>query len=212
MECMSLFETIKIADALEEAALLTLKTWFPVYIREVELQSQDLPADQLIPLNALPLPRSYLTADKFDREAADQLPTIVVVSPGLSGRRPLQEGDGSFRVWYHLAVGVFVGANTRADTKRLVRVYTAIARTIMLQKQSLGGFADGTTWQDESYDDNFSFTDQQTIGAGQVVFEIEVDDVVNRWGGPTTLPDPVDQPGSDWTVVDTVSISVDTKR
>lgn len=74
----------------------------------------------------------------------------------------------------------------------------------MLQKQSLGGFADGTTWLDESYDDAFQFTDTQTVGAGQVVFAIEVAGVVNRYGGPPTPipPDPDTQPGSDWPTVE----------
>ena len=206
---MSIFDAIKVAGDLERATLETLEAWWPVYSRELTLQSPPAPDPDNIPDDALPQPKAWLTVDQLDREAADALPCIVCVSPGLSGRTPpKQEGDGSFRVNFSIGIGVFVGANDRKDTLRLVRLYTAIARTIMLQKQSLGGFAAGTTWIDESYDDNFPFTDDQTISAGQVVFEVEVDGVVNRFGGPSTgaiiptaTPDPVTQPGSTWPLV-----------
>lgn len=210
---MSIFGAITLGDDLENAVLTTLETWWPVYMKEVELQAN-------IPVGSLPAPKSWLKADQLDRDAGDNLPAIVVVSPGLSSRsHPAQEGDGSFRVWFSIAAGVFVSADRRAHTMRLVRIYTAIARTIMLQKQSLGGFAAGTTWLDESYDDNFPFADDKTISAGQVIFEVEVDGVVNRFGGPTTgavvpvaTPDPATQPGSDWPLVATVTSTVEVKE
>lgn len=208
---MSIFDAIKVADGLEQAAIATIEAWFPVYARELQLQRSD-------PQDAYPLPRSYLTADKVDREDADQLPSIVVVSPGLSGNRPLQEGDGSFRCFFSIGIGVFVSGKDRTSTKNLVRTYTAICRTIMLQKQSLGGFADGTAWLDESYDDDFNFSDTQTIGAGQTIFEVEVAGVVNRYGGPAVYggpppnPDPDTQPGSEWPLATDVSAAVKLKE
>jgi hypothetical protein len=213
-----IFQQIKIAEDLEEAARLTLRDWFPVYLREIEVQSPAEPDPRHIPSDSLPMPNSFLTAEKLDKEAADQLPAVVVVSPGLSGKNPKQEGDGSFRCFFNIGVGVFVESNDRPHTKRLVRLYTAIARSIMLQKQSLGGYANGTTWLDESYDDNFSFTDRQTIGVGQVVLEVEVAGVVNRYGGPAVYggpppaPDPVTQPGATWPEVETTSATVEVKE
>jgi hypothetical protein len=133
----------------------------------------------------------------------------VVISPGLSSRnKPKQEGDGSFRVFFSIGVGVFVSAGNRQDTMKLVRVYTAIIRTILLQQQSLGDFADGSEWLDESYDDNFPFPDDLTISAGQVVFEIEVAGLVNRFGGPKTVDPEPTQPGSDWPLAETVTATV----
>lgn len=209
---MSIFDAIKIADDLETKTLTTLESWWPVYSKELELQAGIAPG-------TIAQPKSWLQADTLDREAGDALPAIVVVSPGLSGKKPAQEGDGSFRVWFSIGIGVFVGADRRKHTMRLVRIYTAIARTIMLQKQSLGGFADGTSWLDESYDDNFPFTDDQTISAGQVIFEVELAGVVNRRGGPTTgavtpvaTPNPATQPGSNWPLVATVTSTVTPKK
>jgi hypothetical protein len=206
---LSIFDQIMIADDLEHAVLQTLQDWFPVYIREVEMQSPEAPDPRNIPVDSLPLPRSYLTADQIDRESASQLPSIVCISPGLSGRNnPSQSGDGTFSVPFSIAVGVFVSADNRAHTIRLVRLYTAIARSIMIQKQSYGGFAVGAYWLDESYDDHFTFTDDQTISAGQVVFEVWVDDVVTRYAGPIGKPDPDTQPGSEWGNAETVTPTV----
>jgi hypothetical protein len=205
-----IFGDIIIANQLEAAVIATLESWFPTYIREVELQSQSAQYGDNIPTDALPLPRSFITTDKIQRENTDQLPAIVVVSPGLSPHnRPQQEGDGTFRVPWAVSVGVFVSGQDRTSTKNLIRQYTGIARAIMLQKQSLGGFADGTTWLDESYDDAFAFVDQETIGAGSVVFEVWVAGVVNRFAGPavyggTATPDPDTQPGEQWPPIDTV--------
>lgn len=204
-----LFGQIKIAGDLEQAAINTLQGWWPVYARELELQhslTQDI----------LPLPKSYLTADRVDREAADQLPSVVVVSPGLSGTKPQREGDGTYRVYFSLAVGTFVSARDRKSTKDLLRMYVGIARTIMIQQASLGGFVSASDWVDESYDDVFDFVDGQTIGAGQVIFEVMVDQVVNKWGGPQgspqPVPDPVTQPGSNWPLVQTVTPTVTIKE
>lgn len=202
-----IFNQIKIADDLEEAVKLNLNRWFPVYLRELEIQAGIAP-------NSLMDPQAYLTSSKIDKEAGDQLPAIVCVSPGLSGTKPRQEGDGSISAFFSIGIGVFVGAGTRSDTNRLVRIYTAIVRTIMIQKRSLGGYANGTIWLDESYDDEFSFTDNQTVAAGQVVFEVEVAGVVNRYGGPASYgqpepaPNPVTQPGSNWPLADVVTATV----
>lgn len=214
-----IFYAIRLADDLEDAVLATLEAWWPVYVKELELQSPDAPDPKHIDVGDLPAPKSWVKSNQMDRAASDNLPAIVVVSPGMSGRTPpKQEGDGSFRGFFSIGVGVFVSADQRNNTLRLVRLYTAIVRTILLQKQSLGGFADGTTWLDESYDDNFSFTDDQTISAGQVVFEIEVSGVVNRYGGPAVfggpppVPDPDTQPGSDWPPVEEVNATVEIKE
>ena len=206
---MSIFDQIMIADTLEHAVLDTLQKWFPVYIREVELQSPPAPDPRNIPRDSLPLPRSYLTADQIDRESANQLPSIVCISPGLSSRNdPAQNGEGTFAVPFSIAVGCFVSAKDRKSTMRLVRLYTAITRSIMLQKQSYGGIASGAYWLDESYDDHFTFTDDQTISAGQVVFEVWVDEVVTRYAGPIGTPDPATQPGSEWGKAETVTPTV----
>jgi hypothetical protein len=210
---MSIFNAIKMADDLESAVLTTLQKWFPTYVKEFELQSGMITSTSMA--DVLPAPKSWLKSDQLDREASDALPSVIVISPGLSKRNPpRQEGDGSFRVRFNVAIGVIVSADVRSHTSRLVRIYTAIIRTIMLQQQDLGGYADGSAWIDETYDDNFRFSDDETISAGEVIFEIEIAGIVNRRGGPAIYkqlqpaPDPLRQPGSEWVKTEKVRITV----
>lgn len=202
LEKESIFGSIQISDDVEQAVVDTLRKWFKTYLVEYELQAGLIDDKYETPKH--PLPKQYLKANDLDTSNADALPSIVVVSPGISTRSvPHQEGDGSFRVFFNIGVGVFAGSGIRPNTMKIVRVYTAIIRTIMLQKQALGGFADGSTWLDESYNPHFSIEDDQTISAGQVVFEIEVSGIVNRFGGPVAeIPDP-EMPGSSWPTVET---------
>jgi hypothetical protein len=160
------------------------------------------------------MPRSWIVAEDIQRQGTDQLPAIVIVSPGLvPGSAPLQEGDGSLRVFWLIGVGIFASADSRPNTAKLVRQYGNIIRAIMLQKQSFGGNANGSVWVDESYDDAFEFTDDLTISAGQVIFNVEVSDAANRFAGPLSPPDPDNQPGSQWPVIpDTDHIIVDIER
>ena len=200
-----IFGQIISANELETAVIDTLNSWFKTYARELEIQL-DLPQD------ALPMPRSFITVDKIDRGNKDQLPSIVVVSPGLAGKAPKQEGDGTFTANFSVGVGIFVSGRDDVSTKNLVRWYASIVRAIMLQKQSLGGFTSGgVTWLDESYDDNFQVTDNLTVGAGELVFDISVVGVVNRVGGPPypIPPDPDTQPGSQWPTANTVEAEVE---
>lgn len=205
---MSIFGDVNIASQLEQAVIDTLQKWFATYLTEYELQAGLIP-NNTTPLKH-PLPKSYYSADQLDKPDADMLPCIVVVNPGMSTKTPpKQEGDGTFRVFFNVGIGCFVGTTTRAETLKLVRVYTAICRMIMLQKQSLGGFADGVTWLDESYDDNFPFVDKQTIGAGQVVFEVEISGFMDRFAGPKTVDPSPTQPGSNWPLAAQVLADVD---
>lgn len=205
----SVFGEIKIATDLEQAVLDTLQLWFYTIARQVEI-------GEGIPQDSLPQPKSWITNERFDRTNTP-LPTIVVINPGMA-MPPKQEGDGSFRCFWNIGVGVFVSGRDRAANKALVRLYTAICRTIMLKKQSLGGYAAGVTWLDESYDDVFATVDEETIGAGQAIFQVEVDGVVNRYGAPAVPlqppdpPDPGTQPGSTWPLVQKVSATVGIKE
>src|SRR6516164_9245858 len=187
---MSIFGALVIGSQVEQAVLDTLQLWFPTYLKEFELEA-GLTTDKFSP-PIIPLPKSYAKANQFQKASAENLPAIVCVSPGLSPRnKPRQEGDGSFRVFFSIGAGVFCGARDRKATLDLVRVYTGIMRQILLQKEGLGNppFADGSSWMDERWDDNFDTVDNQTIASGVVTFEVEVAGVVSRFGGPS-LPYP----------------------
>lgn len=196
---MSIFGPIISSDQVEDAIRNTLRDWFPTYLREYELQAG-------IPANSLPEPRAYIVTNDVEKEPEDQMPAILVVSPGLV-EEPMPDGEGLYRAPFGVAVAVFTSASDRESTEDLVRQYVAMARAIMLHKQTYGGIGDGTRWVDESYAE-LTFDDERTIGAGQAVFVVEVAGVVRRYGGPPRPiePDPDTQPGSNWPTVDEVIV------
>jgi hypothetical protein len=77
---------------------------------------------------------------------------------------------------------------SRETTADLVELYTAAVRMAMLQHPSLDGLALGTRWIDESYDE-LEYDDSRTIAAGLVNFGVDIDAVVDAFGGPKTPPD-----------------------
>jgi len=201
---MSIFKTVVNANQVEAAVRDTLRTWFNTYLRETELQWG-------IPSRSIPEPLSYIIAQDNAREAEDQLPAVVIVSPGLSDE-PLKEGDGTYRAPWQVGIGIFASAKDRSSTEQLIRYYCAVIRAIMLQKRSLGGFADNVVWSDESYDE-LDFDDERTISAGLVDFIVEVAGVVDGNAGPTVTvpPDPDTLPGSNWPLVTDVIITEEVK-
>jgi hypothetical protein len=118
------------------------------------------------------------------------------------------------RAIWTIGVGAFVSADTRENTKKLVRIYCAATRAILLQHRGLGGVAPdynaaNVEWLDESFDDDFQFVDRQTISLGITSFEVEVAAVVNRQVGPVTPPDPDVLPGSQWPTADEVFVDIE---
>jgi hypothetical protein len=190
-----IFEAIVDGSQLEEAVSTHVAAWLPVYLREIEIQ-RGLTQD------SLPSVRSFATFSHLDRFDESQLPGVVVFSPGLSSA-PTMEGDGSYTATWNIGVAVVVSAKDQASTNMLAKVYAAAVRAIMIQKSSIGGFAVHTKWTDESYDDLGDPGDERTISAGVGMFEVAVEAVINKRGGPRTWPqaeppDPETQPGSQW--------------
>lgn len=204
MASPSLFDPIFVAATLEQAVIDTLVKWFPLYIREIERQEE-------LPMGKVPIPRSYTTRRTFEKFAEDQLPTVIIVSPGLDGD-PMQEGDGRYRAIWRMHVGVVVSTSSQVQTGYIAKLMGAAVRAIVLQQSRLGGIASGMEWYDESYDDLPDDDVSRSLGAATLSFRIEVDDVINRRSGPDTtyIPDPVPdtQPGDTWPQAETVTVEV----
>lgn len=58
-------------------------------------------------------------------------------------------------------------------------------------------WATAVHWVDEGYTD-LAADAERTLFNGQLEFEVSVDLVVDRFGGPSSPADPVTQPGTDW--------------
>jgi hypothetical protein len=137
---------------------------------------------------SLPRVRGWATAADFETWPEDQVPRVLLVSPGLLAP-PIADGHGTYRATWSLGLGVVVSAATMDETMVLAKLYTAALRVCLLQHQSLEGFAAGVEWLDENYDDLPSI-DSRSLGAGQAIFAVTVDDVSRRWGGPPTPNEP----------------------
>jgi hypothetical protein len=159
----------------ERAALDTLRKWIDTYLGEAEAQHGRA-------RNSLPRPRSYTTSNSFDKWPEDQLPCVLLVSPGIL-EPPQARGDGAIFAVFSLGVAAIVSTAQMADTEELAKLYVCALRTCLIQQRSLGGFASGTEWLDETYDDLPS-EDSRSLGAGQAIFAVEVDAVAQRYHGP----------------------------
>lgn len=182
----SVFGKITVASDIEYGVRELLKKWFPTYLREMERQTgwQGDP---------LPTPRNYTNRNEFDALPGEELPKVVVISPGLIGRPLHPEGGGYYRAVWHLGVGVATAAEYEEEADRKVKMYGAAARGILVQNQSVDGLAIAVYWLDEKYDDLPIENQHANYKAANIFFGIEVESAVNRWLGPEE-PDEAPQP------------------
>jgi hypothetical protein len=148
-------------------------------------------------------PLSVVPASNLDRWPEDQLPVLVVVSPGITGT-PERRGDGSYRAVFGVQFAPVVSADTEANTRRLAQAHALAMRLLVVQHGGLGGIASDVRWIGESYD-AIPFEQTRTLQAGLVAFNVGVEAVASEaYGLPEPLPDP--QTPGQWpeaTVVDT---------
>jgi hypothetical protein len=159
----------------ERAAIAVLRAHVPAYLREVERQYGREPGK-------LQPPRGYILASQFEKWPEDQLPVVVVISPGLAGP-PQRFGDGRVLARWGLAAGVIVSASSIERTRENALLHVAAVRAVIAQWESLDGFTQGVEWTDESYDE-LPFSDTRTLFAAQALFTVTVGDVVTYGGGP----------------------------
>jgi len=176
----------------ELAAIATLKKWSSTYLADAEAQLGR-------PRGSLPRIRAWTTSHDFEKWPEDQLPCVLLISPGLA-EAPNMDGGGAYRANFGLGIATIVSAARMDDTAALAKLYCAVMRTCLIQKQSLEGFASGVTWLDENYDDLPSI-DDRSLGAGQAIFAVQVDNVSQRWNGPAypwaVVPEPPTDPIPD---------------
>jgi hypothetical protein len=165
----------------ELAALAVLKRWSSTYLAEAEAATGRV-------RGSLPRIRAWTTASEFEKWPEDQLPAVLLISPGLAAP-PRADGNGTYRASFALGVAAIVSTSHMDETAALAKLYCATLRACLLQHQSLEGFAAGVTWADENYDDLPSI-DDRSLGAGQAIFVVEVDAISTRWNGPIHPSEP----------------------
>jgi hypothetical protein len=165
----------------ELAAISTLQKWISTYLAEAERQTGRT-------VGSLPRIRAWTTSPDFEKWPEDQLPAVLLISPGLVDP-PLADGQGFYRVRFSMGLAAIVSTSQMDETAVLAKLYCATLRTCLLQHQSLEGFAAGVEWIDENYDDLPSI-DDRSLGAGKAIFAVEVRNISRRWNGPPTPSDP----------------------
>lgn len=169
------------AATLDAALIQTLRAWMPAYVAEAARQ------DGLTPLPVAP--RSYLVASELDRFEEDQIPSVVVVSPGMS-EPPEVQGDGHYRAWWEIGVSAITTGRDADEARRFACIYAAAARGVLIQHPSLGGVASAVAWTGERYDD-IQIESRRTLCAGQVTVRVLIEQAAYRFGGP---PEPPEDP------------------
>jgi hypothetical protein len=201
----SIFEPIFDGHILAESVIATLKLWMPTYLQEIELQRGT-------ERGAIPVPRVYTTRNEFTTFPEDIIPLVIVISPGLEPGSLKHNGEGKYRAWWGIGVGVLAAANTEANSDRIAKIYGAAVRAILLQNQELDEQWEysGVEPIDESYTDVPDPEQEKTMRSARLVFRVGVEQVVSKWAGPPhpVPPDPVTQPGSEWPPVEETDVEV----
>jgi hypothetical protein len=201
----SIFGPIFDGSVLTRAVLATLKSWFPTYLHEIELQRG-------YPVRKIPPPRTYVERWRFDSFPDEQIPIVVAVCPGMA-QPPTASGDGVIGGWWALGVGVIAAANTEENSERLAKIYGAAARAILEQKSYLDDSWEfsGINVLNESYEDIPDTEQSRTMRAAQVICRVRVENIVTKGAGPASpdAPDPDTQPGSVWPDVQKVFVDIE---
>lgn len=165
------------AATLERAAVATLKAWIAVHLAAQEERNG-------LTRRSLPLPRSWPTVSAFDPEPHEQLPSIVLVSPGTTGD-PLRSGDGTVAATWRLEIVVAVAGRDEPETRWIAAMYAAAVRSALVQNGELGGIALQTHWVGEEYAIE---AERGTRMMVEIDFETTVDSVVDVSQGPDVPP------------------------
>lgn len=179
------FQRLLSASQIEDAVKSTLQTWFPTYLREVEKQMG-------LPANTLVTPENYTNRNSFQGEAGEELPKIVVITPGIIGP-PIKKGNGSYTATWRVGVGIATGAPDEETTNTWVKAYAAAARGLLLQETlelEPTGAVD-VVWTDEAFDDVPIASLIRLVKAASLYFSITVPNMVTRKAGPL-VPDESD--------------------
>ena len=195
-----IFGRILSASQIEDAILDLMQKWFPTYLAEIERQTG-------MRAGTLPAPENYINRNSFETLEGEPMPKVVVISEGLA-TAPGQTNGHVYRATWRLGVGVATAAKTEEVCNRMVKGYGAAVRGLMLNKMgdaNIDGIV-AINWMEETYPSIAIPSPLMLFKAANILFTIDVEDVVHRYGGP---PAPSRAVPPDWTEVDTVDIELD---
>jgi hypothetical protein len=204
---LNVYGPMKHSGMVEDAMIDFLREWLPTYLAEINRRVE-------ITDGVIPKPKSFMTVNEFGGWPEAQLPSILIMAPGLGGPAPIQKnGDGSYDLAYLCGVGGVVETASQRSSLRLAKLYMAAVRNLVMQNSSLGGRVKESWFQDE---DSAKVPNQEnrTLAGFEVVFVVALANVVSERHGPaTTEPavDPTVDPGQ-WPEIETADVVVTDKE
>src|SRR4051794_27563146 len=97
MSSPDIFGPMFLPSALTSATEDLLKLWFPVYLAEMEIREN-------LRTGSLVVPQNYGQRNTYTGTPGEQLPVVVVLTPGILGT-PSKSGSGAYRATWRLGVG-----------------------------------------------------------------------------------------------------------
>jgi hypothetical protein len=203
----SAFGPLVAASDIEDRLAATLQRWLASYLYEIERLHQITPG-------TLPQPRSWVRSSAIEKFPEDQLPAVIIGSPGLTDP-PVADGAGHYTASWRVLLGVEVVAGPNRRALELARLYALALRGVALQQQQDPGVSGPDVvridWRDERYD-QLDTIDDRTVCVGVVELAVQVAGVITRQAGPLDpLLPPETVPGPEspaWPTADTVDVDI----
>ena len=188
----SLYGRLIAAVDVEQAFRARIDDRLGDYLAEVERQHG-------LAVGWLVRPRAYVGDERF---VEDQLPAIVVKSPGTADL-PAADGQGRYGVRFELELEAHVAASEHPD--ELCKLYALALRALATQQPSALFW--GVDWINERYR-RAELVGGRTYYIGSVNLEVQVHEVTDRHAGPPDDPawPPIDSGGEEspeWPVSET---------
>lgn len=173
---------VLLVDEIEQAVVDHFMTWEETYLSEVERAKNEQ-------TRALPQIASFQTRNEFDKFPEDQLPALVVVSPGIVEGSIEREGDGSYSALWDVGIAVVSSGQDETTTRQVRSMYGAVLRMVFLQHKDISiGIVE--KWVDESYKD-IPVDASRSVSVVQLIFQVRVEDILRESEG---LREPLEDP------------------
>ena len=168
----SLYGRLISAVDVEQALKARIDARLDNYLNEVERQHG-------LAVGTLQRPRAFVVAERFPE---DQLPAIVVESPGTTDL-PAADGQGRYWARFELVLAIHVAASNGA--LELAKLYALALRALAVQQPS--ALFMGVDWINERYP-RPELVGGRTFYTAEVTLEVQVDEVTDRAAGPPDEP------------------------
>ncbi len=174
-------------DEVERRVMAHVQAWTPTCVAAIESKYG-------LAMRALGTVQSWDRASEFETFDEATPTSVLVVSPGMTGP-PVRDGEGKYRATFEVVLGVLVESTTSPEARDLVGRW-ARAMSLAMTRPGLEGVHGAARWMGEEFD-VIPFEATRTMAAARIPFEVEFEDVLETWAGPTEpLEDPYEVPSA----------------